>query len=141
MKLRDLLLKAASHGVAQVLGVILFLGGAGIGVSMLTAPTTYSSYHVLAVNFMFASPVAWGVTFLVASLALVVTVLIEPAYAQLPALLLGAVFIAFGVLILASGSTAMVWAFVALGWISIFTQILCWAEEHRGKAVVHSYQS
>jgi hypothetical protein len=128
---KHLLVRAARHGVAQVLGIILFLGGAGIGASLLSAPNTFLTYPMLAANFTFASPVAWGVIFLVASTALVISVLVEPGYAQLPALMLGAVFISFGVLSLANGISPLVWAFVALGWISIFTQIICWAEEKR----------
>lgn len=136
MNLKGLLIKAASHGVAQVLGVILFLGGAGIGVSLITSPHSFIANDMLRANFSFASPVAWGTTFLVASFALVISVLLEPSYAQLPALMLGTVFIFFGLLSLMGGTSPMVWAFVALGWISIFTQVVCWAEEKR-EAVYH----
>jgi len=136
MRLKYLLIRAAKNGVAQVLGIILFLGGAGIGASLLSAPDTFLNYPMLAANFVFASPVAWGVIFLVASTALVISVIVEPSYAQLPALMLGAVFIAFGILSLANGVSPFVWAFVALGWVSIFTQIICWAEEKR-EAIYH----
>lgn len=138
MSFKSFLIKAASHGVAQVLGVILFLGGAGIGVSLLSAPETFLNYAMLDANFQFASPIAWGVLFIVASLSLVVSVLVEPLYAQLPALMLGSVFIGFGLLSLIGGTSPMVWAFVALGWISIFTQVVCWAEENR--EAIHHYQ-
>jgi uncharacterized membrane protein len=131
MSLKGLLMRAARHGTAQVLGVILFLGGAGIGLSLLSAPDTFLNYQMLATNFLYVSPVAWGVIFLVASTALVISVLVEPSYAQLPALMLGGVFIVFGLLSLANGISPLVWAFVALGWISIFTQVICWAEEKR----------
>jgi hypothetical protein len=135
---KHFLIRAANHGTAQVLGIILFLGGAGIGVSLLTTPETFLRYQVMAMNFDVASPIAWGVVFLVASTALVISVLVEPKYAQLPALMLGAVFIAFGLLSLFSGTSPLVWAFVALGWISVFTQVVCWAEER--SETVHRYQ-
>jgi hypothetical protein len=138
MKFKAMLVKAASHGVAQVLGVILFLGGAGIGVSLLSAPESFLNYDKLTAAFGFASPVAWGIIFLAASTALVISVLIGPIYAQLPALMLGTVFIGFGLLSLIGGPSPMVWAFVALGWISVFTQVICWAEESR--EAVHHYQ-
>ena len=132
MKFKYLLMRAAQHGVAHVLGTILFLGGAGIGLSLLVTPTNYINYASLHQNFVFASPAAWGTAFLVASFALVITIYVEPAYAQLPALILGAVFILFGILTLFSSATAIVvWAFIALGWISVFTQVICWAEEKR----------
>lgn len=138
MKLKALLMKAARNGVAQVLGTILFLGGVGIGVSMILGADTYANYSTLKANFVFASPVAWGTAFLIASLALLVTVYVEPAFAQLPALILGVVFIAFGLLALLSATSPLVWAFVALGWVSIFTQIICWAEDSR--ATIYRYQ-
>jgi hypothetical protein len=135
--MKALLIKAAKHGVAQVLGVILFLGGAGIGVSLLTAPTIIN-HKIFAYNFLWASPVTWGVIFLVASMLLVVTVLMDTRLAQLPALLLGAVFIVFGCFTLLAGVTPVVWAFVALGWVSIFTQIVCWAEDKRETSAGHN---
>lgn len=138
MKFQYLLMRAARHGVAHVLGTILFLGGAGIGLSFILAPTSYLHYQSLHQNFLFASPVAWGTAFLVSSIALVVTLFVQPNYAQLPALILGAVFIIFGVLTLFSAITPAVWAFIALGWISIFTQVICWAEEKR--ETLHHYE-
>lgn len=138
MKFQYLLMRAAQHGVAHVLGTILFLGGAGIGLSMILTPNQYVNYHTLTANFLFASPSAWGTAFLVASTALVVTVYMRPAYAQLPALILGAVFITFGSLTLLTAITPAVWAFIALGWISIFTQVICWAEDRN--ETLHHYQ-
>lgn len=138
MKFQYLLMRAAQHGVAHVLGTILFLGGAGIGLSMILSPNSYVNYQTLHQNFMFASPVAWGTAFLVASTALVISIFVEPAYAQLPALILGAIFIVFGILTLFSAITPAVWAFIALGWISIFTQVICWAEEKR--ETLHHYE-
>jgi len=105
---------------------------------MILSPNQYSGYHTLTANFLFASPVAWGTAFIVASTALVVTVYMQPSYAQLPALILGAVFIAFGCLTLLSAISPAVWAFIALGWISIFTQVICWAEEKR--ETLHHYE-
>lgn len=137
MNFKDLLMKAAKHGVAQVLGVILFLGGAGIGVSMLTAPNLYRSYSALKANFEFLGPGAWGTMFLLASLALVITVIANAPMAQLPALALGVLFLVFGLFALASAASAIVWAFVALGWVSIFTQVICWAEDKREAPTLH----
>lgn len=138
MKFQALLFQAARHGVAQVLGTLLFTGGVGVGLSLLLAPDTFLTYASLRENFTFASPAAWGAAFVVASVALIVSVYVEPAYAQLPALILGGVFITFGLLTLLSSPALIVWAFIALGWISIFTQIICWAEEKR--ETVHSHQ-
>jgi len=139
VKFQYLLMRAAHHGVAHVLGIILFLGGAGIGLSLIFAPNSYFNYQSLHQNFEFASPIAWGTAFLVASIALVVTLFVQPNYAQLPALILGAVFIIFGILTLFSAVTPAVWAFIALGWISIFTQVICWAEEKR-EGTLHHYE-
>lgn len=130
MRFQHYLMKVASHGVPQVLGVLLFLGGAGIGVTLMLSPHTFY-YPLFAITFGYVSPAAWGTAFVVASLALVVSVLTQPSLAQLPALMLGGLFIAFGILTLMAGVAPVVWPFMALGWISIFTQILCWAEERR----------
>lgn len=138
MKLQALLFKAARYGVAQILGTLLFIGGLGIGLSMILQPNSYLSYNNLTLNFQYASPTAWGVVFVVASIALVACVWVDTAYAQLPALILGLVFIGFGLLSIANGITPTIWAFVVLGWISIFTQIICWAEEKR--ETFYSYQ-
>lgn len=138
MKFQYLLMRAAQHGVAHVLGVILFLGGAGIGFSLLLSPGSYLNYETLQQNFIFASPAGWGTAFLVASTTLLISIFVQPAYAQLPALILGAVFILFGLLTLFSATTPAVWAFIALGWISIFTQVICWAEEKR--EALHHYE-
>ena len=125
-----LLLRAAHSGVAHVLGSILFLAGAGIGLSLILAPEDYPN-HALRENFHLVAPAAWGTIFIIASLILVVTVWVDTEHAQLPALVLGVVFLTFGFLSLMSGVTPIVWAFAALGWISIFTQIICWAKEKR----------
>ena len=126
--MRLLLLRAAHHGVAQVLGTILFLAGAGIGLSLIFASDLYYSYPMLAANFHQLSPMAWGGLFLIASLILVVTVWVDTEHAQLPAFMLGLIFIAYGLLSLLSGVSSVIYAFSALGWISIFTQIVCWAK-------------
>jgi hypothetical protein len=125
-----LLLRAAHYGVAQVLGSILFLASIGIGLSLIFAPGDYPNY-ALQQNFHMVAPAAWGTIFIIASLILVVTVWVDTEHAQLPALVLGIVYITFGFLSLMSGISPLIWAFVALGWISIFTQIICWAKEKR----------
>ena len=130
MKVKELLLRAAYHGVAQVLGTILFLAGASFGLSLTITPDTYMTYPGLQTNFYWMSPVAWGAIFMAASILLVIQVWSDSEHAQLPALVLGILFIAFGIMSLFSGVTTIVYAFVALGWVSIFTQIVCWA---RGK--------
>lgn len=130
MRFQHYLMKVASHGVPQVLGVLLFLGGAGIGVTLILSPSAFN-YHVFSYNFEVVSPVAWGTAFIVASIALVGTVLVQPALAQLPSLMLGGLYAVFGLLTLRTGVSPVVWPFVVLGWISVFTQILCWAEDRR----------
>lgn len=130
MRFQHVLMRVASHGVPQVLGVLLFLGGAGIGVTLVLSPSAFN-FHVFAYNFQVVSPVAWGTAFIAASLALVGTVLIQPALAQLPALMLGGLYAVFGLLTLANGVSPVMWPFIVLAWISLFTQILCWAEDRR----------
>lgn len=138
MRFQHYLMKAASHGVPQVLGVLLFMGGAGLGGTLVFSPSAFP-HEVYGNNFAVVSPVAWGTAFIAASLALVVSVLVDTAYAQLPALMLGALFIVFGLLTVAMGVSPVVWAFAALGWISVFTQVLCWAEERR--EAIYRYKS
>lgn len=137
--MKDLLIRAAHHNVAQVLGTILFLAGAGIGASLILVPRAFESFGMLSQNFHWVSPPAWGAVFIAASLAMVVTVWVDTAHAQLPALFLGCIFVSFGLLTLFSGVSTLVWAFVALGWIAIFVQIICWAEEKR-ETLLHSHQ-
>lgn len=131
MRFTHVLMRVASRGVPQVLGVLLFLGGAGIGVTLLLSPNAFTQFPIFDNNFHTVSPVAWGTAFLAASLALVVSVMVDTARAQLPALMLGGLYIAFGLLTLGVGVSPVVWPFTILGWISVFTQILCWAEERR----------
>jgi len=128
VEVKALLLRAAHHGVAQVLGTILFLAGAGIGASLIFQPEMFMNVQVLHENFHWMAPAAWGTLFVVASFLLGVTVWVDIDYAQLPALVLGVVFLVFGFLALLSGITPIVWAFAGLGWVSIFTQIVCWAK-------------
>lgn len=131
--MKDLLIRAAHHNVAQVLATILFLAGCGIGVSLILTPNAFEAFGAMSQNFHWVSPPAWGAIFIAASLLMVVTVWVDAAHAQLPSLVLGCVFGAFGLLTLFSGVSTLVWAFVALGWISIFVQVICWAEEKREK--------
>lgn len=138
MNIQLLLFRAAQYHVAKVLGVILFMASAGLGVSMIAAPDTFLSYSPLMANWAFASPMAWGTAFVVASLILVITVFIDADFAQIPALLLGAICILFGVITLNLGVSVVVWPFVALGWISIFTQVICWAEG-KDEALLYSH--
>jgi hypothetical protein len=137
--MKELLIRAAHHGVAQVLGTILFLAGAGIGLSLLFSPDAFDKFGSLSQNFHWVSPPAWAALFIGASIAVVITVWVDTAHAQLPTLALGTIFVAFGVLALFSGAIAIVWAFIALGWISIFTQVICWAKEKR-ETVLYSHQ-
>ena len=137
--MRELLLRAAHHGVPQVLGSIVALAGVGIGLSLMIAPEPYLSNPAWSQNFNMLSATAWGSLFMIASALLVVTVWVDTEHAQLPALMLGAIYIVFGLLSLLSGVTAILWAFVALGWVSIFTQIVCWAKG-RHETVLYSHQ-
>lgn len=135
--MKALLLRAAHHGVAQVLGTILFLAGAGIGLSLLFSPASFTAAGSLSENFHQISAPAWGVLFFGASVLLVVTVWVDTDHAQLPAFVLGVLFLAFGFLTLLSGVSPIIWAFVALGWVSIFTQIVCWAKGKSYATVLH----
>lgn len=140
MKLRALLLRAAHHNVAQVLGSSVALAGAGIGGSLLLTPEVFTGYWAFAENFHWVSAPAWGALFLCASILLAITVWVETEHAQTPALVVGTLFLFFGALTLLSGVSAFIWVFVALGWISIFTQIVCWAKEKQRETVLHGYE-
>src|SRR5690349_3692077 len=108
-KVQALLLRAAHHGVPHVLGTILFLAGAGIGVSLALSPHTFET-QPFRENFHYSLPGAWSALFIAATLFLVVTVWVDTEHAQLPALALGIIFIAFGILTLFSGLSPVIWA-------------------------------
>lgn len=129
----------ANHGVPQMLGTTVSLVAISLGLSMFFSPGVFIEEDSFNTVFVFASPFAWGVVYIVAALAVLVTVYTNHKSAQLPIFLLGAIFAAQALLQvpdIANGSVPSgLFLFMGIGWICFITQLICGARKvHDEKA-------
>jgi hypothetical protein len=130
----------ANHGVPQMLGTVVSLVAIALGVAMFVDPGVFietKSFHVV---FAFASPYAWGTVYIVAAMAVLITVYTNQKSAQAPVFMLGATFAMQALLqipqIANGGVPSGLFMYMGIGWVCFITQLICGARGSHEKAIV-----
>ena len=123
----------ANHGVPQMLGIAISFVSVGLGISMLVNPQVFIDTYTFKLVFQFASPHAWATVHIFTSLLVLVTVFTNQKNAQAPVFVMGATFIATGLLtipqIAVGGVPSSLFMYMGMGWICFITQLVCGARK------------
>ena len=134
----------ANHNVAQLLGTVVSVVAICIGVSMFIDPGIFIATPAFSWVFAFASPYAWGTVYIVAALAVLVSVYTNRRSAQAPVFMLGATFCMQALLQLPPITNGNVpsglFMYMGVGWVCFITQLVCGAKGVRHETSSISYQ-
>jgi hypothetical protein len=100
-----------------------------LGLSMVLNPGVFLKTETFVTAMSWASPFAWGVSFIVTAVFLLVEALTERQRAQLPLLILSGIYAAFGLAtvgdVISGGLPSVLWVYSGLSGICIITMIAC----------------
>lgn len=123
----------ANHGVPQMLGTVVSLVAICLGISMFVDPRVFISTPAFDWVFKFASPFAWGTVYIIAAIAVIVSVYTNRKSAQAPVFMLGATFCMQALLQLPPITNGNVpsglFMYMGIGWVCFITQLVCGARE------------
>ena len=119
----------ADAKVPQMLGTVLAIVAIALGLSMFINPSVFISTQAFAWVFAFASPYAWGTVYVVAALAVLISVHTNQKSAQAPVFMLGATFAMQALLQLPPVTDGAVpsgiFMYMGIGWVCFITQLIC----------------
>lgn len=131
----------ANHGVPQMLGTVVSLVAICLGTSMFFAPALFVATPAFNYVFDWASPYAWGTVYIIAAIAVLVSVYSNQKSAQAPVFMLGATFAAQALLQIPASVDGSVpsgiFMYMGIGWVCFITQLVCGARKvHHDQAII-----
>lgn len=119
----------ANHGVPQMLGCAISFISIGLGLSMFINPEVFSHTYSFHLVFSFASPYAWATVYIFTAALVLLTVFSNQKNAQAPVFVMGATFVAQGLLtvpmIAVGGVPSSLFMYIGMGWVCFITQLVC----------------
>lgn len=123
----------SNHGVPQMLGTVVSLVAICLGISMFFNPGIFVATPAFSWVFTWASPYAWGTVYVVAAIAVLVSVYTNQKSAQAPVFMLGATFAAQALLQIPASVDGSVpsgiFMYMGIGWVCFITQLVCGARK------------